>query len=994
MAKGAAMITRFLAHASIEGKLRFIILLTAAVALLVSVLAAGLIEYRNMRQQKPRELEMLAGMIAKNAPYHLTIGSLQDGYADDAREELLQPLKLNPEILAAALYRKDGSLYISYTRADLPDHPVPLRAALPGHRFRTGGLELCRVVTRSGHDELESAAGGALGYLYLESDLSEMDARLRQIAYGGLTILVVAFGVAWLIASRLQRVVAAPILELASAATRVAEDRNYAVRVHYDGRDELGRLYAGFNEMLAQIQSRNDELLLAQRDLEKRVLERTRELEQEIGERRATEDRLRESESLYQSLVNNQPVNIYRKDAQGRFTFANAFFCKTCECGLENVIHHTDDAVMPPELAVKNQVEDMRVVGTGRSVETELSYCGKRGRLVYYRSIKTPLFNLYGDVIGMQGIFWDITPQKEAEKEMSIAKQVAESYNRELASANDQLEEAVAKSRQMAVAAEAANQAKSEFLANMSHEIRTPMNGVIGFTNLLLDTALTEEQIDHVKTVKASAESLLTIINDILDFSKIEAGRLNLEHIEFEVREVIDLVIDLMAERAHEKHLELGALVPQNVPYVLRGDPHRLRQVLINLLGNALKFTDEGEVFLQVTLVEAAEQHIELRFEIRDTGIGISEAAQRRLFQAFNQADSSTTRRFGGTGLGLAISRKLVAAMKGDIGVISREGAGSTFWFTVKLEAVPASDQAGMILPGELAGRHLLIVDDNETNRRILEHHAAAWRMTCTSVASAEEALVVLAPGAPKAPPVDLAILDMLMPGLDGLALARKLKSLPATAALKLVLLTSVGDRMSGSELQANGLEACLIKPVRARELHACLTRALGSVMPASSSLAKPVAQPATPSLPAPAPMPPAGAARILVAEDNVVNQKLALNLLRKLGYAADVVENGRAAIEAHERAAYDVILMDCQMPVMDGYKAAGELRHAPDRSRLRIVAMTANAMEGDREKCLAAGMDDYLSKPVRLEELKRVLEEYLPKGRPGGNSPTSINAG
>jgi two-component system sensor histidine kinase/response regulator len=336
----------------------------------------------------------------------------------------------------------------------------------------------------------------------------------------------------------------------------------------------------------------------------------------------------------------------------------------------------------------------------------------------------------------------------------------------------------------------------------------------------------------------------------------------------------------------------------------------------------------------------------------------------------------------------LAISRKLVAAKNGDIGVISREGAGSTFWFTIQLEVAPASDQAGVVLPGELAGRHLLIVDDNATNRRILEHHAAAWHMTSTSVASAEESLALLDSAATRSSPVDVAILDMLMPGMDGLALARKLKGGATTAAIKLVLLTSVGDRMSGAQLQANGLEACLIKPVRVRELHACLSRVLGSVRAASPSAGKPVAPPVTATLPGrvpvPAQTPPAGAARILVAEDNVVNQKLALNLLRKLGYAADVVENGRAALEAHERAAYDVILMDCQMPVMDGYKAAGELRHAPDRSRLRIVAMTANAMEGDREKCLAAGMDDYLSKPVRIEELKRVLDTHLPAGKSG----------
>ena len=506
------------------------------------------------------------------------------------------------------------------------------------------------------------------------------------------------------------------------------------------------------------------------------------------------------------------------------------------------------------------------------------------------------------------------------------------------------------------------------------------MNGVIGFTNLLLETSLSDDQRDFVRTVKSSAESLLSIINDILDFSKIEAGRLDLESVEFDLRESVDLALELLAERAHQKKVELAALVRQDVTFLCVGDPHRLRQILINLIGNAIKFTEKGEVFLDVTLGEVEADAVELRFEIRDTGIGISEEGQRHLFRAFSQADSSTTRRFGGTGLGLAISRKLANAMGGQIGVISRLECGSTFWFTVRLETRPTTNTTIRLRTDLLASRHLLIVDDNATNRRILEHHATAWKMPYTSISDPGDVIATLTNASRTNNPVAVAILDMMMPGLNGLDLAKAIRAEPALAAIRLVLLSSFGERMNSGALGAAGLDACLVKPVRAKELQACLTRVLGipaSLPPVPTPVGRPVVESATVVPPVAV---PGNAGKILVAEDNPVNQRLAVALLRKLGYEVVLVSDGRQAIDALIRESFDLLLMDCQMPVMDGYAATREIRRLPALADTRIIAMTANAMDGDRERCLAAGMDDYLSKPVRLDELGNAIARNLPK--------------
>ncbi len=846
--------------------------------------------------------------------------ALSFGDVNSARE-ILAALQAKQNVVNACIFDKDGKVFAKYTRdATGGDFSPPPARPQATTIIGRNNMVLFRPVTLNGE---------SIGTIFIEADLADLHERMTRFVEIASLVLLASLTVAFFLSSRLQRVISGPIRQLAETASSVAAHEDYSVRATKSSNDEIGTLFDQFNEMLDRIQQRDIALQGAHDSLETRVAERT---------------------SYLNALIQNSPVGILVVDSKQNVQLCNSAFERLFEYTREEVIGKSIAGVFA---GVEPLLEAHRLALDETSI-TRTAHVQRKDRSFVDVELHTVGLLVSGRLLGSLGIYQDISIRKRAEEEMRRAKE----------------------------AAEEASRAKSDFLANMSHEIRTPLNGVMGMTDLALDTELTQEQREYLDTAKMSADSLLTVVNDILDFSKIEAGRVDLEMATFDLRDNLEGLLKTLALRADEKGLELLCEIAPNAPGIVLGDSSRLDQVIINLVSNAIKFTQQGEVELKIEMETMEGDDCVLHFTVADTGIGVPLEKQKVIFDPFTQADSSTTRKYGGTGLGLTISARLVEMMGGKIWMKSEVGKGSQFHFTTRVRSYGEAIVTGTAASPEiLRGVRVLVVDDNRTNRQILEAMLKRWKMISTSVEGGESALAELTDAQRVGEPYGLILTDVHMPSMDGFELVERIRRRPEWSAPTIMMLTSAGHRGDAERCRDLGVAAYLLKPIRQSELREAIARVLGArerdgVIPLVTRYSLQDARD------------PKTVLRVLVAEDNAVNQRLAVRMLEKRGHRVAVAGNGHEALDALVKDTFDLVFMDVQMPEMDGIEATAVIRKkeiGTGRHQI-VVALTAHAMKGDRERCLAGGMDDYLSKPIRPQELDEILDRYstLPT-QPGG---------
>ncbi len=921
---------------SIRQKLTRIVVVTSGATILMAFGVLAVYEAISARQQLANSLVQTAQTMAPNTSAGLSFLDPR------AVREVLSSLKAQPSVISACVYKADGTVFVAYSRGNAPASAPPAPGS-DGLHSTLGNVAVFEPVDLNGE---------RIGTIYVESDLKPLYDRAQHSAEIVLMVLCASFITAYFLASRLQRSISEPILELARVAFARSIQKDLAIRATKRSDDEIGSLVDRFNEMLDQIEAREAALQKARDDLEVRVEERTQELQKEVAERRQTEKALEERTAFLDSLIKNTPVGIVAIDDNDAVQMCNPAFEKLFRYRQKDIQgRRLFDLLSAPNVDPEVQLSRNRLA-RGQITHVVTQRRRSDGTLVDVDGYSVPLI-INGHATGAVVLYQDITERKRAEEALLRAKE----------------------------AAEAANRAKSEFLANMSHEIRTPMNGIIGMTELALDTGLNGEQREYLTMVKSSADSLLTLINDILDFSKIEAGKLEIEQIDFSLSQMLGETVKVLSMRAHQKGLELAWRVAPEIPEWVNGDENRLRQVLVNLIGNAVKFTERGEITVEVEKEAEDGRELMMHFRVRDTGIGIAKEKQAIVFEAFTQADSSASRKYGGTGLGLAITTRLINLMGGRIWVESEPGRGSTFHFTARFGFAEKSEpEMSRDDLSAVAGAPVLVVDDNRTNRLGLAEMLLRWGVRPEAVDSGAAALDALEAADKQGQPFRLLLTDMQMPEMDGLELLARVRRSGAFRELPTILLSSGVQPQEAAEARELGIAAYLMKPVQPRELREAMLQALAPV--AASHREAEARTPAERK----------SDMQVLLTEDNPVNRRLAVALLAKRGHTVLVAENGREALGVLETKTPDVVLMDLQMPVMDGFEAIRAIRAKESREggHLPIIALTAHAMQGDRERCLEAGADDYVTKPIRTTELFAAMERVTKAGGAGQAVPAS----
>jgi PAS domain S-box-containing protein len=914
----------------IRGKLLLALVGAALLVAAVVGVALAVFERVTLEHRVRGVVEPVGQLIAVSAEAAVAFG-------DVARaQEILDSLRAHPQILEARIELGNGRTLAAY-RSPRRRAAAPPAFAEPGLRI-AADLATSQLVVRLNDD----------ARLVLLMDLADLKRQTRDplLAFGGgMLVLLIAYTLGLL--AVLQRTIVRPMSGLAEAVERVRTQADYRQRVPGDGSDEVARLGREFNAMLAAVQQRADAV--------SRLTAFQRAILQNVG-------------SGIIAVAPDGIVTSFNPAAERLLGYR----ADEVTGRLTPLAWHDADEVAQHARALSEALGERVEPGfdvfaarprRGLLEEADWTFVRRDGTRVPVHLAVTALRDeADGAIIGFVAMAHDLTDRKRAEEALRRHK--------------DELEETVlnrtAELRLARDAAEAANRAKSAFLANMSHEIRTPMNAILGMSQLALASGLTPQQRNYVQKACTAAESLLEIIDDILDFSKIEAGRIDLESIPFQLCSLLDNLVDVLAIKAGRPGLDLLLDLPAQLPSALVGDPGRLRQVLLNLGNNAVKFTERGEVVVAVAVLAQDTRSAHLRFEVRDSGIGMTPEVQQRLFEAFSQADASTSRRYGGSGLGLAISRHLVRLMGGDLDVQSAPGRGSTFRFDLRFELQAGAAQAVPVrVPHHLAGARVLLVDDNAAARDVLVRMARAIGLQAHAVADADEALRRLR--AP-ADAYRLALVDAEMPGRDGVALLAALGGVPpAVLMVSAFMRDEVAQRLSAQTLKAGAL---LLKPATPAALAEACAAALGQAAPPAAE--------ALPPRPADDFETALRGLRVLLVEDNEINRELAVELLRRVGVEVGIAVNGQDALDALARAHYDVVLMDCQMPVMDGYEATRAVRRQPAWQSLPVIAMTANAIVGDREAALAAGMNDHVTKPIRVVELYAALARWAPQTSSG----------